>query len=502
MTDEKPKTNIGATEFPEIVFGLVAPIGTDLNLLYQKLKKSLSSVEYNCELIHLIEHIPTYDKEISSAHDLFEEMKVKITLGTKSRQLTKRSDLLAGIAVREIQKIRERKNQSTDDNKKYFIPIPKLAYVIRQFKRREEVVALRETYGEGLFVISAYSSYSKRKERLSRLLGKGLATKNTDEKAEELIRIDEEEEGKGDFGQNLRETFPEGDFFVDMDQGEEDIADSIRRFIEIIFGVTKTPTREEYAMFHAHGTALTSASLARQVGACITTSDGDVVADGTNEVPKPKGGLYWDDDDKKLRDYELGYDINTKSKKLVFNEIAAALKDEKLIQEEPKEEWWDKIDNKSLLLDRLELSRTVHAEMAALMTAARLGIKISGCTLYTTTFPCHNCAKHIVAGGLKDVVYIEPYPKSFTSVLYPDSITLEQNDPHKIPFRPFIGISPRRYSTLFLMNHQTSPMKRKEKDGTAITPSSKSWKWRPRFGVETLTIETKENLLLSSFSGM
>ncbi|MDN3612645.1 hypothetical protein QWZ16_23945 [Vibrio ostreicida] len=26
-------------------------------------------------------------------------------------------------------------------------------------------------------------------------------------------------------------------------------------------------------------------------------------------------------------------------------------------------------------------------------------------------FPCHNCAKHIVASGIKRVVYVEPYPK-------------------------------------------------------------------------------------------
>jgi deoxycytidylate deaminase len=28
------------------------------------------------------------------------------------------------------------------------------------------------------------------------------------------------------------------------------------------------------------------------------------------------------------------------------------------------------------------------------------------------SFPCHMCARHIIATGLREVVYIEPYPKS------------------------------------------------------------------------------------------
>ena len=54
----------------------------------------------------------------------------------------------------------------------------------------------------------------------------------------------------------------------------------------------------------------------------------------------------------------------------------------------------------------------VHAEMEALLSCARSGVSPVGGTLYSTTFPCHNCAKHIVAAGLRRVVYVEPYPKS------------------------------------------------------------------------------------------
>lgn len=47
----------------------------------------------------------------------------------------------------------------------------------------------------------------------------------------------------------------------------------------------------------------------------------------------------------------------------------------------------------------------VHAEMNCILTAARYGIALEGATLYTTLFPCANCAKHLVQSGVAEVVY-------------------------------------------------------------------------------------------------
>ena len=47
-----------------------------------------------------------------------------------------------------------------------------------------------------------------------------------------------------------------------------------------------------------------------------------------------------------------------------------------------------------------------------------------GGTLYTTTFPCHNCTRHIVASGIAKVYYIEPYAKSLALELHNDAIEL------------------------------------------------------------------------------
>ena len=99
--------------------------------------------------------------------------------------------------------------------------------------------------------------------------------------------------------------------------------------------------------------------------------------------------------------------------------------------------------------DLTEFGRALHAEMDCLLSANRSGRSVVGGTMYVTTFPCHNCAKHIVASGLKRVIYIEPYPKSRVDELHDDSISLNSRNTDKVQFLPFIGLGPRRYFDLF-----------------------------------------------------
>lgn len=60
--------------------------------------------------------------------------------------------------------------------------------------------------------------------------------------------------------------------------------------------------------------------------------------------------------------------------------------------------------------ERHELCRGLHAEMNALLQAAHYGIKISGATLYSTTYPCSLCAKMLVNAGIKRIVTLTDYP--------------------------------------------------------------------------------------------
>ena len=277
--------------------------------------------------------------------------------------------------------------------------------------------------------------------------------------AERLIDRDEEE--SGDYGQDVRHTFFRADAFIDASDKSK-IEDQTRRFVEVIFGHPfETPTKHETGMNHAFGSALRSADVSRQVGAAICTEDGQVLAVGTNEVPKAGGGLYWGDSDHDARDFRFAEtdEPNAEMKLIILSDLLARLKPEYLREDVT-------IDNArvgevaaklkdSRLWDITEYGRQVHAEMAAITDAARRGVSVQDGTLYCTTFPCHNCAKHIVAAGIKEVIYIEPYPKSQVQRLFPDSIAVDRRcTSDQVSFSAFVGFAPTRFSDFFVIRQR------------------------------------------------
>lgn len=54
----------------------------------------------------------------------------------------------------------------------------------------------------------------------------------------------------------------------------------------------------------------------------------------------------------------------------------------------------------------------VHAEMNAILFAAKTGMAIDGATIYCTLQPCHDCLKNICQVGIKRIVYLRDYPRS------------------------------------------------------------------------------------------
>ncbi|OPX78535.1 MAG: tRNA-specific adenosine deaminase [Methanosaeta sp. PtaB.Bin039] len=59
---------------------------------------------------------------------------------------------------------------------------------------------------------------------------------------------------------------------------------------------------------------------------------------------------------------------------------------------------------------RHELCRAVHAEQNAIIQAAIHGVSIEGATLYCTHQPCILCAKMMINGRVRKVVYRQSYP--------------------------------------------------------------------------------------------
>ena len=56
-----------------------------------------------------------------------------------------------------------------------------------------------------------------------------------------------------------------------------------------------------------------------------------------------------------------------------------------------------------------------HAEMNAVMNKNQQDI--SGCSVYTTLFPCHECAKILIQSGIKEVVYLSDSKASQPSMM-------------------------------------------------------------------------------------
>lgn len=48
---------------------------------------------------------------------------------------------------------------------------------------------------------------------------------------------------------------------------------------------------------------------------------------------------------------------------------------------------------------------SIHSEIDAIGKCAKSGLKTNGATIYVTRYPCENCARAIVAAGIKRVVY-------------------------------------------------------------------------------------------------
>ena len=55
-----------------------------------------------------------------------------------------------------------------------------------------------------------------------------------------------------------------------------------------------------------------------------------------------------------------------------------------------------------------------HAELNAILNCAVGSVR--GCTVYTTLFPCNECAKAIIQSGIKEVVYLSNKYETTTTV--------------------------------------------------------------------------------------
>lgn len=393
-------------------------------------------------------------------------------------------------------------------------PLPSIAYLVWSLKHPDEIATLRSVYRSRCVILAGYCPRPQRIEDLAARIaesrsapgegakwvpsatwlidrderdamegvfplgGRGFGADGNSEPtanrpaAERMLDPEQRavREARLKFSQDVRDTYPLADFFINATTPYV-LRATTRRAVDIIFGAPfETPTKDEYGMYFADAAALRSAELGRQVGAAIATSDGDIVGVGTNEVPSPRGGQYWREDGAiDRRQFRERVDESDHMRLELISQILSSL----------RPLFADQFSGLSVgeaasLLSQTRLSslteygRAVHAEMSAITDAARRGVSTADKTMYVTTFPCHHCARHIVAAGIRRVVYIYPYPKSLARILHGDSIETEDSPPagastvRRVRFEPFRGVAPRWYRNAFEMSL------RKDEDGKPL----------------------------------
>lgn len=445
----------------EIVIGLVGAVGTPHKLVVEILTERLNVCNYRSTQIRVSKDVirTLYQDIPDNFTSEFERITTYIEKGNQARKESGDNSILALGVSSEIYRTRQKDEQ---DNIK---PMARITYIVNSLKHPNEVTRLRNIYTDGFYLIGVHSDKKRRLDYLTN------EKKINQAKATELIERDEDE--LLGYGQHTRDTFHLADFFVHLDSNLDQLKKSLWRILDLIFANPYiTPNFDEYSMFMAFASALRSADLSRQIGAVIARNN-EIIATGANDCPKAGGGLYWPEYDKNIhdyvdtpkgRDYMRGEDSNKIEQKNIIAKILEDI-DEPIDKEKVERALW-----KSQIRDITEYGRPVHAEMEALLFCARNTVETRQATLYTTTFPCHNCAKHIIAAGIKKVVYVEPYPKSKAFDFHDDAIGVENtSNSDTVLFVPFVGIGPRKFFDMFSMRLSSGfEIERKNKKGYVL----------------------------------
>jgi deoxycytidylate deaminase len=445
----------------ELVIGLCGAIGSGVRNLKDSL--SLALQEHGYHVIHIrLSGLILEASDESTSNELVGFDRYN-TLQNKGDELRKKykSSIVAELAVRQISV--SRSTHYGDDNSGVgaLKVTEKVAYIVDQIKHPKEVELLREVYRNNFYMVGLLRTEGERRKKL-------LDEQITEVDIASLISRDRK--SKDDYGQQVEKSLHLSDYFIRNIDRKEDLSNSVNRLIKLIHGINQvTPTKDEIGIYSAFSASLKSACLSRQVGAAITDEKGALLSTGCNDVPKFGGGLYDIESETDNRCFNHTDQIchNDKHKDLLKKEFEQILKSEGVNE-------YQKI-SKMLLEDSkakslIEYSRAVHAEMDAITALARGNNSAVNTTLYCTTYPCHICARHIVAAGITRVVYIEPYEKSLAIRLHGDAIYHPENGnmDDKVPFQNFEGVSPKRYAKFFGFSQKRKDEKGKVKNYSVI----------------------------------
>ena len=384
-----------------------------------------------------------------------------------------------------IQKISEMRGEAQPGKEK-------IAFIVDSLKHPQEVDLFRRVYDSSFKLMAVHCNKENRDTRLfGEMTGSAKFSGSDKAQFEKFIARDEDDSGNA-HGQHVKDVFHQADFFLDNSvpsplAGATANPELDRFFDLVLNNKIYRPTIGEKAIYHAFGAALQSSCLSRQVGACLVSQSGEVIALGTNDPPKFGGGIYNENSSPDARCHKFEFSMedgavfvgchNDRKKTELIKSISEWAK-EKLIpaitenmkipegddnrRNKAKKLLIETMDGLESVFDTLpgirsliEFSRSIHAEMDAILSAAREGRSTVGCDLYVTTYPCHSCARHLVAAGIRNVYFVEPYTKSLAMELHKDAVidslpSGKASDIHQMTVVPFTGVGPSMFRDSFL----------------------------------------------------
>lgn len=285
--------DLRARKTDELIIAMVGPVGSGCSISAGILRDLLShDYGYDDVVYHRVSDLIKKSAGLvgmSYFDAVVGEKRVELLqdIGNKLREKFL-DDYLAAKVIETIALHRLEKGGLKQSQGGTLVPEPlRHAHLIDSIKNPAELALLREVYGNMLWVIGVFAPEDTRKDRLKNLEG-------WDEtRISELLDKDSKQEWH--YGQGVRDTFFQADFFVRNDgENDEKLKQTLSRCLEIIFGFpVHTPTRDESSMYTAYSAAAQSACLSRQVGASIVSLSGELIGVGWNDVPRFGGGAVW-----------------------------------------------------------------------------------------------------------------------------------------------------------------------------------------------------------------
>lgn len=428
---------------PELFIGIARPLGTPTDVSLPEMMSAFD--EFGYTVIHVkISQLLTdsfVDVNNRQMSTKFDERTVAL-IGEGNRLCAEAVNdaAVVDMAISEIRRLRPdegTEGSNGPEGVKGNAKSMRRVFLIDSLKRPAEVLALRKIYGDHFILVGLQASEKERSLQLRADLATRGTHSGTDAKTRAATLMQMDNQGIS-HGQHMTTTLAMSDVFVRVDVGDHDPRHEARRFVELLFGdpKAKPPTLAEYAMNLARQTSFRSPELGLRVGAALVSKDGDVLATGFNHHPTSDRAPDYDFSAVDLQ----GLARNTMT--LLADAGRLTPTEEAALATDPDTYIRDLLEGplkNSQLRGVTEYQRPVHAEMDALLSALRQRVDVDGATIYVTDFPCHGCARHLIAMKL-NLVYLMPYTKSRAADMYGDETDR---------FVPFTGVTPSRYQQWF-----------------------------------------------------